>query len=105
MLDHRNDCFSLIYIMDIHLLLVMNIPNLVYTSLDVGTPYCSTITNFVIEMTLGHVVTLPLGQVVTLLTVEQIVRISGVNSATCDTKLPTLAYYIFIVIKYILSDW
>ena len=45
----------------------MNIPNLVYMSLDVGTPYFSTITNFVIEMTLGHVVTLPLGQVVTLL--------------------------------------
>ena len=30
-----------------------------YKSLDVGTRYFSTITNFVIEMTLGHVVTLP----------------------------------------------
>ena len=41
----------------------------VYKSLDVdvGTPYFSTITNFVIEMTLGHVVTVPLGHVVTLL--------------------------------------
>ena len=45
----------------------VNIPNFVYKSLDVGTPYFSTITNFVIEMTLGYVVTLPLGQVVTLL--------------------------------------
>ena len=63
----------------------MNIPNLVYKSLDVGTPYFSTIKNFVIEMTLWHVVTLPLGQVVTLL-VEQIVRIFGVNHANCDTS-------------------
>ena len=45
----------------------MNILNLVYKSLDVGTPYFSTITNFVIDMALEHVVTLPLGQVVTLL--------------------------------------
>ena len=46
----------------------MNIPNLVvYKSLDVGTPYISAIKNFVIEITLGHVVTLPLGQVATLL--------------------------------------
>ena len=56
------------HIMDLHLLvLYVNIPNLVYKSLDIGTPYFSTITNFVIEMTSGHVVTLPLGQVVTLL--------------------------------------
>ena len=45
----------------------VNIPNLVYKSLDVGTRYFSTIANFVIDMTLGRVVTLPLGQVVTLL--------------------------------------
>ena len=45
----------------------VNLPNLVCKSLDVGTPYFYTITNFVIEMTLGNVVTLPLGQVVTLL--------------------------------------
>ena len=45
----------------------MNIPNLVYKSLDVGTSNCSTISNFVIEMTSGHVVTVPLGHVVTLL--------------------------------------
>ena len=71
----------------------MNIPNLVYKSLDVDTPYFSTITNFVIEMTLGHVVTLPLGYVVALplgqvvtLSVEQIVRIFGVNRANCDTS-------------------
>ena len=65
----------------------MNIPNLVYKSLDVGTPYVSIITNFVIEMTLGHVVTLLLGQVVTLLcTVEQIFRIFGVNRANCDSS-------------------
>ena len=44
----------------------VNTPNLAYKSLDVDTPYFSTITNFVIEMTLGHVVTLPLGQVVNL---------------------------------------
>ena len=41
----------------------VNIPNIVCKSQDVGTPYFSTITNLVIEMTLGHVVTLPLGQV------------------------------------------
>ena len=47
----------------------VNIPNIVYKSQDVGTPYFSTITNLVIEMTLWHVValTLPLGQVVTIL--------------------------------------
>ena len=44
----------------------MNIPKLVYKSLDVGIPYFSTIKNFVIDMALGHVVTLPLGQVLTL---------------------------------------
>ena len=43
------------------------IPNLVYNSLDVGTPYLLQLHIFVIEMTLGHVVTLPLWQVVTLL--------------------------------------
>ena len=39
-------------------------------------------------MTLGHVVTAALGQVVTLLqfTVEQIVRIHGVNRANYDTS-------------------
>ena len=63
----------------------MNIPNLVYKSLNVGKPYFSTITNVVIEMTLGHVVTLPLGQVVTL-TVEQIGHICGVNRTNCDTS-------------------
>ena len=64
-----------------------------YNSLDVGTRYFSTITNFVIEMTLGHVVTLPLGHVVTLplghvvtITVKQIGRIFGVNRANCDTS-------------------
>ena len=36
----------------------VNIPNLVYKSLDVGSPYFHTITNFVIEMTSGQVVTL-----------------------------------------------
>ena len=46
----------------------VNIPNLVYKSLDVGTYtvfFCSY--NFVIEMTSGQVVTLPWGHVVTLL--------------------------------------
>ena len=43
-----------------------NIPNLVYKSLDVSIPYFSTITNFVIEMTLGHVVTVSLWHVVKL---------------------------------------
>ena len=60
----------------------LNTPNLVYKSLDVGTRYFSTIKNFVIEMTLGHVVTLPLGHVV----VMQIGRIFGVNRANCDTS-------------------
>ena len=80
----------------------MNIPNLVYKSLDVGTPYFSTITNVVIEMTLG------IGASCNTLTVEQIGRICGVgvNRANCDTsEAPKLAYDISIVIKYILTDW
>ena len=65
----------------------MSIPNLVYKSLDVRYTVFSTIANFVSEMTLGQVVTLPSGQVVTLsLTVEQIVRILGVNRANYDTS-------------------
>ena len=84
----------------------MNIPNLVYKSLDESTPYFSAITNFVIEMTLGHVETLPLGQVVTLNTVEQIVRIFGVNPIVqIMIPAPKLACDISIVIKYILSHW
>ena len=63
----------------------MNIPNLVYKSLNVGTPYFSTITNFVIEMTLGHVVTLPLGQVVTLCSGADSPRICVVNRGNWDT--------------------
>ena len=49
--------------MDIHML----IPNLVHKSLDVRYTVFSTMVNFVSEMTLGHVVTVALGQVVTLL--------------------------------------
>ena len=65
----------------------MSIPNLVYRSLDVRYTVFSTIANFVSEMTLGHVVTVALGQVVTLLlTVGQIVRILGVNRANYDTS-------------------
>ena len=90
----------------------MNIPNLEYKSLDVSrgayTLFFSKITNFVIELTLGHVVTLPMGQVVTLLgpTMEQIVRIFGVNRANCDTstKVGMRDISIGLVIKYILSD-
>ena len=63
----------------------MSIPNLVYKSLDVRYTVFSTIANFVSEMTLRHVVTVALGQVVTL-TVEQIVRIIGVNRANYDTS-------------------
>ena len=40
--------------------------NLVYMSLDVRCTVFFTITNFVSETTLGHVVTLSLGHVVTL---------------------------------------
>ena len=42
-------------------------PNLVYKSLDVRYTVFSTIANLVSEMTLGHVVTVALGQVVTRL--------------------------------------
>ena len=42
----------------------MSIPNLVYKSLDVRYTVFSTIANFVSEKTLGHVVTVALGQVV-----------------------------------------
>ena len=63
----------------------MSIPNLVYKSLDVRYIVFSTIANFVSEKTLGHVVTVPLGQVVTV--VEQIVRILGVNRANYDTNI------------------
>ena len=45
----------------------MSISNLVYKSLDVRYTVFSTIANFVSEKTLGHVVTVALGQVVTLL--------------------------------------
>ena len=67
----------------------MSISNLAYKSLDVRYTAFFCITNFVSEMTLGHVVTLPLGQVVTLLgpTMEQIVRILGVNRVNCDTSI------------------
>ena len=44
----------------------VSIHNLVYKSLDVRYTVFSTIANFVSEMTLGQVVTLPSGQVVTL---------------------------------------
>ena len=44
----------------------VSIPNIVYKSLDVRYTVFSTIANFVNEMTLGQVVTLPSGQVVTL---------------------------------------
>ena len=47
--------------------MLMSIPNLVYKSLDVRYTVFSTIANFVSEMTLEHVVTVALGQVVTLL--------------------------------------
>ena len=65
----------------------MSIPNLVYKSLDVRYTVFSTNANFVSEKTLGHVVTAALGQVVTLFTVEQIVRILGVNRANYDTSI------------------
>ena len=65
----------------------MSIPNLVYKSLDVRYTVFSTIANFVSEMTLGHVVTVALGQVVTLLLWSRyIVRILGVNRANYDTS-------------------
>ena len=60
----KPDSLIYIYIMDIGPTPArgyVNTPNLVYKSLDVGTRYLSTITNFV-----GQVVTLPLGHVVTL---------------------------------------
>ena len=60
----------------------MSIPNLVYKSLDVRYAVFSTIANFVSEMTLGHV----LGASCNTLTVEQIVRILGVNRANVDTS-------------------
>ena len=64
----------------------MYISNLVYKSLDVRyTVFFFTNTNFVTEKTSGHVVTLPLGQVVTLLIMEHIVCICGMNRANCDT--------------------
>ena len=65
----------------------MNIPNLVYKSQDVGTPYFSTITNFEIEMTFGACCNIAIGASCnTQVTVEQIVRICEVNSANCDTS-------------------
>ena len=82
----------------------MNIPNLVYKSLDVGTTYFSTIANFVIEMTLGHVVTVLLGHVVTLLQWSRYVAFWG-ESCKIVIQAPTLECDISIVIKYILSDW
>ena len=62
--------------MDIHLLDrgYVNMPNLVYKSLDVVTLNFSTITNFVIDMTLAHGWS------------RSIVRIFGLNRANCDTS-------------------
>ena len=62
----------------------MCIQNPVYNSLDVKDTVFPTFRNFVSEMTLGHIITLSLVQVVTL-KVEQIVCILGVNRANCDT--------------------
>ena len=64
----------------------MSIPNLVYKSLDIRYTVFSNIANFVSEMTLGHVVTVALGASCNTLTVEQIVRIIGVNRANYDTS-------------------
>ena len=65
----------------------MSIPNLAYKSLDVRYTEFSTIANFVSEMTLGHVVgNSCLGASCNTLTVEQIVRIIGVNRANYDTS-------------------
>ena len=78
---------SIDYIMEIHtILMVMCIPNHAYNSLDVRYIVFSTITDFVSEVTLGHVVALALEYVVGLtLTVEQIVCIFWMNRANCDT--------------------
>ena len=66
----------------------MCILNPIYNSLDVRYTVFSSITNFVSDMTLGHVVSLALGQVVTLIT-EQIECVFGVNRANCDTVTNT----------------
>ena len=71
--------------------MAMCIPNAAYNSLDVRYIVFSTITDFVSEVTLGHVVALALGYVVynvgLTLTVEQIVGlcIFWMNRANCDT--------------------
>ena len=71
----------------------MSIPNIVYKSLDVrytvfstiaNYTVFSTIANFVSEMTSGASCNSCLGASCNTLTVEQIVRILGVNRANYD---------------------
>ena len=69
-----------------------------------ATPYFSTITHFVSEPTLGHVVTVVLGLVVALLIVEQILCIFGMIHGIV-IPAPKLATDISLVIKSILSGW
>ena len=64
----------------------MSIPNIVYKSLDVRYTVSSTIANFVSEMTSGASCNSCLGASCNTLTVEQIVRILGVNRANYDTS-------------------
>ena len=65
----------------------MSIPNLVYKSLDVRYTVFSTIANFVSERDdVGACCNSCIGASCNTLTVEQIVRIIGVNRANYDTS-------------------
>ena len=75
---------------------------IVYKSLDVRyTPYVSTITDFVSETTLEHVVPFPLVSVVTWS--RQRALLGWIIYIVINA--PTLAWNISIVIKSILKDW
>ena len=52
-----------------------------------GISHCSTIKHFVSEITLGHIVTMSLGNVVTLI----IVCIFGMNRGNCDVSTKIVA--------------
>ena len=85
---------SIDYIMDIHMLIVMCIPNIVYKYLYVSY----TVVILKLQISRGEYV----GACCNSVTLRQIVRIFGVTRANCDTK--TLEHDISIVIKSILSD-
>ena len=81
----------------------MNIPNLVYKSLDVRYTVFFYNYTFRDRDDVGACCNIAIGSSCNTLTVKQIGRVCGVNRTNCDTST-NVACDISIVIKYILSD-